>query len=478
MKRSMLFILILFLAGPAFGDGGANCFSVLAGRQATADGAVLFAHNEDDPWPQIVNWHKVPRKRHEPDDVVTLKAGGTVPQVAETYAYVWLQMPGTDFSDTYMNEFGVTIASNACKSRVQTPDLTDGGIGWWLRRFMAERAKTAREAVVLAGQLVEQFGYTGSGRSYCVADGNEAWMMAVINGKQWVACRIPDDQVAVIANRYTIGEIDLADPSACIGSADVVTFAVANGWYDPETDGPFLFRDVYSNPESRFGIRNIARQWRGINRLKADPVKLKKPMPFTFAPRKKLTLKDLFDELRDHYEGTEFAGAPGWNNGNPHDYHIMRICSQRNMYGAVAHLRSDLPAEIGSVLWVAMRRPCVQPFVPVFAGISGFPAAFSRVAEPAALDVQFKDVPERFRRTGDLAWWSIVDRGDQIDGNYAAMGPEARATALKIENTLLTAVPGFQLKAAEAWTKKPLQVQETLTGLTALGLNQLLQLNR
>ncbi len=477
-SRYAIVLIALWLLFPAYGQAGPDCFSILAGKDATVDGAVLFAHNEDDPWPQIVNWHKVPRKHHDPDEVVVLKNGGTLAQVDETVAYIWLQMPGKDFSDTYMNEFGVTIASNACRSRVEHPDLTDGGIGWWLRRLMAERSRTAREAVELAGRLVERFGYTGSGRSYCVADSREAWMMAVVHGKQWVACRIPDDHVAVIANRYTIGEIDLSDPAVCIGSDDVIQFAVKQGWYDPETDGAFNFRDVYSEPESRWGIRNIARQWRGINRLKAEPVALKGPMPFTFKPAKKLTLKDMFDELRDHYEGTEFAGSPNWNNGNPHDYYVMRICSDRNMYGAVAHLQSDMPSEIGSVMWVGMRRPCVQPFVPVFAGITGFPDGFSRIPETDALRAQFSEDADRFKRSNGLVWWQIADRVDRIDLAYGKLGAQAHDAAVAIEDTFLEIMPAFQRKAVTAWSTDSDKVRDTLTGFTSLALKQLRELNR
>lgn len=477
-RSAAIAFIVLCLLFPVYGQEGQECFSVLAGKDATVDGSVLFAHNEDDPWPQIVNWHKVPRKQHDASEVVVLKSGGTVPQVSETFAYVWLQMPGKDFSDTYMNEFGVTIASNACRSRVKEAELTDGGIGWWLRRLMAERARTARDAVELGGRLVERFGYTGSGRSYCVADPREAWMMAVVHGKQWVAWRIPDDHVAVIANRYTIGEIDLSDPAVCIGSEDVVTFAVENGWYNPDTDGPFNFREVYSKPESRWGIRNIARQWRGVNRLKAKPVPLKGPMPFIFKPARKLSLTDLFDELRDHYEGTEFAGSPDWNNGNPHDYHIMRICSDRNMYGVVAHLRSDMPAEIGSVMWVGMRRPCIQPFVPVFAGVTGFPDGFARIREPDALAAQFREDPARFTRSDGLVWWHIVDRAGKIDEAYAERVPAVRRDAMAIENTFLQAVPGFQQKAVSAWAADPETVNHTLTGFTGLAMEQLRELNR
>ena len=85
-----------------------------------------------------------------------------------------------DFADSYLNEWGVTIASNACRSREDSTGLTKGGISYWLRRLMAERARTAREAVQIGGELVEKYGYDSSGRTYCIADAQEAWLMAGI----------------------------------------------------------------------------------------------------------------------------------------------------------------------------------------------------------------------------------------------------------------------------------------------------------
>ena len=83
----------------------------------------------------------------------------------------------------------------AAHQRNRKSDVTDGGIGYMLRRLVAEKAKSAREAVTIAGGLVEKFGYTGSGRTYTLADKNEAWMMAIIQGRHWFAQRVPDDEV-------------------------------------------------------------------------------------------------------------------------------------------------------------------------------------------------------------------------------------------------------------------------------------------
>ena len=109
------------------------CSSLAAGNLATVDGSVLFGHNEDDgACPTIM--HVVPRVSHESGEkIVMWDTGGTIDQVVgETYAYLWSEMPGYRFSDSYLNKWGVSIASNSCSSSRETKpyDLTGGGIGY------------------------------------------------------------------------------------------------------------------------------------------------------------------------------------------------------------------------------------------------------------------------------------------------------------------------------------------------------------
>ncbi len=133
-----------------------GCFSIVVGKQASTDGFVIMAHNEDDAPPQIVHHRKVPRKRYSPGEKVTLRNGGLLDQVEQTWAYIWSEMPGMLFSDSYINEWGVGVTSDNCPSREDKPEITDGGIGYMLRRLVAERAKTARQGILLAGELVEK----------------------------------------------------------------------------------------------------------------------------------------------------------------------------------------------------------------------------------------------------------------------------------------------------------------------------------
>lgn len=67
-----LLLSLMLLAGgfvdPCFGqdDTGTNCLTILIGMNASVDGSVFVAHNEDDLNDHnSVDLHKVPRIRHD-----------------------------------------------------------------------------------------------------------------------------------------------------------------------------------------------------------------------------------------------------------------------------------------------------------------------------------------------------------------------------------------------------------------------------
>jgi len=474
----LLFVLFMALASMAQAATGANCFTVIVGRQASAGGAVLLAHNEDDAPPQIVNWMKVPHLHHEAGEVVRLRNGGTVPQLPETAAFIWAQMPGETFADSYMNEYGVTIVSNQCRSKVRTAELSDGGIGYWLRRLMAERARSAREAVELAGRLIERFGYAASGRTYSIADPKEAWMLAVVRGRLWVAERIPDDAVAVLANTYTIDRIDLADSARYLGSPRLISYARRQGWYDPDQDGPFSFRKTYAAPSSVFGIYNVARWWRGVTTLSGDAYHPNEELPFAFEPDRPLELEDLFGLLRDHFEGTELESAATYDHGDPHGSYVKRICSRTTQYGLVAELRSTLPPALGAVLWVAPRRPCIQPFIPVYSGIRAFPPGFARLDWKDAIVRHFREDPKRYVASDRLAYWAFQRRAARIDAAYGRRAPAERSRRDRLEGAVLQARVPFEARVAHDFPTAPDKGLDQLTRFTGRWLKALWDLNR
>lgn len=179
-------LLMLGLASP-----GWACDAVIVGRAASADGAVLVGHNEENALDRVLEFHKIPRQQPPAGSVVRMQLGGQIEEVPETAAFLWSENPGLRFSDGYLNEWGVAVVSIQCLTRedsyetlVASGEIREGGIGYMLRRLVAQRAKTAREGMELIGRLVERFGYVDSGRTYAVADPNEAWVVEVVRGRR------------------------------------------------------------------------------------------------------------------------------------------------------------------------------------------------------------------------------------------------------------------------------------------------------
>jgi dipeptidase len=443
-----------------------NCFSILVGKDASLDGSILFAHNEDDYGTQIVYLYKVPHRTHKFEEVVSREPGLNIAQIPETNEYLWIEMPGMQSSDCFMNEYGVTIGSDACQSREDKPVLTGSGIGYTLRILMAERAKTSKEAVKIAGFLIEELGYKDSGRTYCIADANEAWMLSVVNGKHWVARRIPDDKVAVIPNYYTITDVNLSDTMNYLGSKDLISYATDRGWYDPQKDGKFSFRKAYAPKSSLENMVNIIRMWRGINALSLTKYVIEDDFPFTFLPDKKVGLTDLMSILRDHNEGTEYDPSQDYTKGSPHLLSSSTICAVHTQYGFIAQLRNYMPATIGCVLWIAPFRPCVHPFIPWYNGINDTPEEYRQGDYITAINNHFNAPDDLYVRNDSLAYWNFVNHMEAVDKNYGALIKKEKKQREFLEKPYRRNQSAFEQKLIVGYQENPPELRKKLTEYT------------
>ncbi len=470
---ALLFYGIQLLAQNNISENYRNCFTVLAGKNTTVDGSVLLAHNEDDGGKFLVDWYKVPRISHKSGEKLILQKGAELEQAEETYGFLWLEIPSLQFSDSYINEWGVTIVSNGCPSKETEGELTDGGIGYYLRRIMAERAKTAKEAVKIAGEIIDKFGYLSSGRTYSIADVNEAWMLAVVKGKHWVAQRLPDDSVAVIPNYYTITKINLKDTVNFLGSPDIIDYAIKKGWYNPSCGNDFNFRLAYGSEQSLHALWNIPRHMQAINLLSEKQYGYYNQLPTTFRPKGKVSVKTLETVLENHYEGTQFEMNPEYNNGNPHKNIIMRICSASNRYGFVAQLRNWMPVDIGAVLWIAPRRPCVQPFTPWYLGIEKIPEEYSRGDYKKAIKNHFNNSNNLREQYPNHAYWTFVDYSDRIDSDYTNRINKIKESKVALEKDLLNNQTGFEKEVLNIYKKNPKTARLKLTEYTSKIANEI-----
>ena len=464
----LLFLFIFQFIFSQDDDSQYNCFSILVGKDATIDGSVLLAHNEDDGGINLVNWYKVPRLSHQKYEIIKLFTGGELEQVYETNSFLWLEMPRQTFSDSYMNEWGVTITSDACRSKEDKSELINGGIGYYLRRIMAERAKSAKEAVKIAGSIVDSIGYASSGRTYCIADPNEAWMMSIVKGKHWIAHKIPDDHISIIPNYYTIQDVDLTDTLNFLGSPDIVDYAIERGWYDPESGNEFNFRLAYGKPSSINSIRNIAREWSAINILSPIQYEISDEFPFSFKPDKKLSIQNLMGVLQNHYEDTELEDT---TLSHPHKHDILPICRQDTQYGFVAQLQNWLPPEIGSVLWLAPRRPCTQVFVPWYSGITNIPNNYSIDNYSSALKNHFYKCDDIKSETSTHNFWNYANYAEEIDKNYYDLILPIKIKQKQVQQEIFDEYNNFNKNCIDLYNKNPRSAIDSINIFTNKMIN-------
>lgn len=418
-----------------------GCFAILVGKKASTDGSVLVGHNEQDSGKRMLNLRVIPRIKHKPDDIVKLVRGGSLPEVEETYSFIWSENPGLEFSDMYINEWGVTVASDGCSTRedsyetlVARGDIVDGGIGYMLRRLIVQRAKSAREGIHIAGELLNHFGYSDSGRTLVVADPNEIWLLSIIRGKHWLAKRVPDDEVAILPNVHIITDVNLDDSDNFIGSPDIIDYAIKRGWHDPSK--PFSFRDAYNPPSNEFWD---PRQWRGQSLIteKVKDFSVTEQLPFSLKPDKKLSIADVVEILRYH-------GPKG------------SICSPPTLEGAVFQLRNWLPYEIGCIYWRASAETCTSVLIPWYLGITEVPESYHK---PVSIDEQLTvehhiNPPEgTFDPDPNHTWWKFKKLQDLVNSNYEIFIKKVRKVWGEFERKLYYDQPFIEANALKIFSE-------------------------
>lgn len=340
-----------------------GCTTVVAGKKATRSGRVLIGHNEDcDTRPARIS--RIPREEKSADPQGNGREG-------QTWSRLWAEIPGEEFCDSFLNEWGVAVTSNNAPSKISDMDLfaaegglTGKGVGGRLRRAVAERARSAREGVDIAASLLTEYGYAASGRMYTIADRDEAWILHAAAGKQYCAVRLEDDRTAVIPNSYVLGEVDEADAGRFVCSGELAGYAERKGWYDTAR-GPFRFDRAYGkdglsiNSEKGFDWR----QWTG-QRILTGKEPPQAPLPLCVKPAKPVTPETVRRILRSHHE----YKPQDMIEEELHGGNERAICYEKTRVSLVFQFGGGNEEDI---LWFAAGRPCGSIYVPFLAGAGG-----------------------------------------------------------------------------------------------------------
>jgi dipeptidase len=471
MKKVLVMLLALGLFVPAL----QACTNLLVSKGASSDGSTFITYLADSHvlYGELAFFPRGTHKEGTLVDVYDWDSGkylGQVKQVARTW-----QVVGN------MNECQVSLGETTYSGRGELVDpkgIVDYGS---LMYFALQRAKTAREAIKVMGDLVAEYGYASSGESFSIADPNEVWIMDLIGkgpgnkGAVWVALRVPDGYICGHANQARIRQFPLNDKINCMYATDVISFAKEKGYYKG-ADADFSFADAYA-PLTFDAVRFCeARVWSMFRRAApaqnwnedyVQGVKGAQRLPLWVKPDKKLSVQDAMALMRDHYEGTSLdmtkdvgAGPYAlpyrwrpltWKVDSTTYFNERAISTQQTGFSFVAQARNWLPDPIGGVFWFGVDDTYSTVYVPMYCGIDKAPYNF---AVGTGSFTQF---------TWDSAFWVFNYVANFCYLRYSEMIKDVQIVQRDLEDRFVANQPEIDAAALAQWKSSPQQARDYLT---------------
>lgn len=460
MKSLVLSAAMLLASSGAFA-----CSNLIVGKKASVDGSVMVSYNADD-------YGMFGHLCHYP--------AGTHPKGSMRQIYDWdsgvyhgeiEEAPVTYNVIGNINEFQLSIGETTYGGREEMVDST-GILDYGSLIYVTlQRAKTAREAISVMTSLVEKYGYNSEGETFSICDPNEAWIMemqgtgAGSKGVVWVAMRIPDDAICAHANQSRIGKFNMKDKKNVLYSKNVISYARKMGWFNGK-DSDFSWKNTYAFPD--FSGRRFcdARVWSFFNHYADDfdrylPWALGKDkdaedMPLWIVPNRKLSVADVENGMRDHYEGTALALDTTSIGGGIYEmpyrptpltftvdgkqyFNERPISTQQTAFTFVSQLRSWLPREIGGVLWFGNDDANMVAYTPVYCGNTVQPACYNTKGADA---VTF---------SSDNAFWLCNMVSNMVYPRYSQLFPELKAVRDSLETSYFANQTSIEKQAADLY---------------------------
>lgn len=457
--------LILSAAMLLASSGAFACSNLIVGKKASVDGSVMVSYNADD-------YGMFGHLCHYP--------AGTHPKGSMRQIYDWdsgvyhgeiEEAPVTYNVIGNINEFQLSIGETTYGGREEMVDST-GILDYGSLIYVTlQRAKTAREAISVMTSLVEKYGYNSEGETFSICDPNEAWIMemqgtgAGSKGVVWVAMRIPDDAICAHANQSRIGKFNMKDKKNVLYSKNVISYARKMGWFNGK-DSDFSWKNTYAFPD--FSGRRFcdARVWSFFNHYADDfdrylPWALGKDkdaedMPLWIVPNRKLSVADVENGMRDHYEGTALALDTTSIGGGIYEmpyrptpltftvdgkqyFNERPISTQQTAFTFVSQLRSWLPREIGGVLWFGNDDANMVAYTPVYCGNTVQPACYNTKGADA---VTF---------SSDNAFWLCNMVSNMVYPRYSQLFPELKAVRDSLETSYFANQASIEKQAADLY---------------------------
>ena len=422
--KRLLFIVALVAA---WGWQGHACTNFLLTRGSTSDGSTMITYAADSHtrYGQL-RFH--PGGTHQPGEMLSLYNYGSlkhqidIPQAARTYRVVG-----------FINEHQFAMGETTWGGIAPLSKGNLEGIDYGNLIYLAlQRARNCREAIRVMADLVATYGYADGGETFSLADPDEVWLFEITSkgheekGAVWVARRVPEGYVRAHANQARITQFPqepsrwrkargkglhpaisslhldyINEPEVeCVYSLDVVSFARKNGWFSGK-DADFSYADTY-NPLTFSGLRACeARVYAFFNRIAqgmqryeayamGDPKAER--LPLWIKPDNKISVHEVMELMRDHFEGTPMdmtqdVGAGPFHcpyRWRPMDFkvdgkeyiHERAISTQQTGFSFVAQCRKGYADHLGGIIWFGVDDTYSTCYCPMFCAIDSIPLCF------------------------------------------------------------------------------------------------------
>ena len=402
--------LLLNSVGSAFA-----CTGLYVGKDVSADGSIIIARCEDIGAVYDKLQTYVPAADGEGRTMDDIN-GFSYPLPAHTYGYTQMEDHPDAGDGLYaavcVNEKGVAITGTVSASGCEAWEEADPYVDEGLREAVipclaAATASTAREAVDVLCKAVDTYG-SAEGNVILMADQNEAWILEIYGGKQYVAMKLADDQVAVFGNHFMVGAIDAGDTENFVVSKGFVEALDKAELTKKDEDGRVLA--AQSVCDGKRGDGSNLRNWGGMHLLAPSLAGEKYDTdtfyPLLYTPDEKVTLQDVFEVYRCRYEGTPYDLSLEGQEGN----RAIAVSTTPDTH--IIQLFDDMPADCAALTWLALGGGEHSVFIPEFSAVTQLPEAYS------------VDAPQY---DADSAYWAFKKICALADQDRALYNPGVQA---------------------------------------------------
>lgn len=497
--RKLILVVVVVLVSMLT---GLSCTNFLITKGASTDGSTMISYAADSHtlYGEMYHYPAMTYPEGSMLDIYEWDTGkylGQIRQVIQTYSVVG-----------NMNEHQVSVGETTYGGREELSDGKSGLVDYGSLMWIAlQRAKTAREAIKVIAELVEEYGYYSSGESFSVADPNEVWMLEIIGkgegqkGALWVAVQIPDGYVAGHANHARITTFpvqkknDWFNPKQTVfHGKDVIKFARDKGWFKGK-DAEFSFSDTYAPVDfsgARFCEIRVWSFFKSVckdaekyldyasgNHINYDPATgyATNRMPLYIKPDNKISVHDVMNFMRDHLEGTQYDMSTDIGAGpfqNPYRWRPLTwkvdgvtycneraTATQQTGFSFVSQMRSWLPDVVGGIHWFSVDDAASTVYFPMYS---------SSLRTPQAYAVGNGDM---MTFTNDAAFWVFNQVSNFAYTRFNLIHPEIKARQQALENDYLVQVARTDAEALELMKKSPEAAKEFLTEFSCNTGNEL-----